>query len=100
MPETWTQTESAGTWGMLDYSVRNGWQPVEEVILATSGPFRQAPRRENSTNHRDSPSFSLLDPDENAALSPTEHFFNGLLVFRQHRSYGSGALLPGAMQRR
>jgi len=59
------------------------WQPVEEVILAASGPFsrgRQARRRKNSTNYEDSPSFSLLDPDENTALSPTEHFFNGLLV--------------------
>ena len=49
------------------------YQPVEKVIPAASGPFparRQARRRENSTNHRDSPSFSLLDPDETFSKKP------------------------------
>ena len=55
-------------------------QPVEKVILATSGPDSPVLRRENSTYSANMPAFPLLDLTYLVALSPEKHFPGRLLT--------------------
>ena len=56
-----------------------GYQPVEKVILAATGSFARARRWRILSESLDSLPVLRLDPGGNPPVSPTEHFFNGLL---------------------
>ena len=76
------QRQWCGHTGKIDNCILTlhlGYQPVEKLCLAASGPLVRSSASENLGIFANMPSFSFLDLAQDGSLSPTAYFFNGLL---------------------